>query len=253
MTIPLPLTLRQQIYELARSQFPNEACGVILNKNSCVALDNLSSTPEHNFVLPDSVYQMQGVTHIWHSHNNGNPNFSLHDLRVADEIGQWDWYLISITDPSMALDDAAEDYLDVRGRGDAPYIGRQWRYGWHDCYSLCHNFYRRELGIKLDDFQRDEDEEWMGAGFTKFADNMEKQGFIKIDGQLLKKGDFLLMQLGGAPQPNHIAVMTDERVFMHHLAGHLSCWDIFGGYWQKHTVSYWRHNKLIETGNVNNS
>ena len=249
--IPLSISGRQQIYLAARSQFPNEACGVILNNTMVIALDNFSPTPEYNFVLPDSIYQMQGITHIWHSHTNGNQNFSLHDIRVALEIGEWDWYLVSITDNTITLNDAAEDYLDVRSRMSAPYIGRAWRYGYFDCFSLCRDFYRRELGIELDDFRRDEDEEWMSAGFTKFTDNMERQGFIKFDGRSLKKGDFLLMQLGGAPQPNHIAVMTDERIFMHHLAGHLSRRDIFGGYWQKSTVSAHRHQEIIRRDSVN--
>ena len=37
-------------------------------------------------------------------------------------------------------------------RGDAPYLGRDWVYGIHDCYSLMRDFYRRELEIVLDDF-----------------------------------------------------------------------------------------------------
>lgn len=247
--IPLSISGRQQIYLAARSQFPNEACGVILNNTKIIALDNLSPTPQHNFLLPNSIYQMQGVTHIWHSHTNGNPSFSLHDIRVALEIGEWDWYLVSITDDTIALGDAAEDYLDVRSRDSAPYIGRQWRYGWDDCGALVRDFYRREYNINVPDFDRGEEYEWQEAFFRIFTqDNLCSIGFVRIEDKNLRKGDLLAMQLQGAPNPNHVGIVCEinngQILFLHHLCDRLSGRDIYGGYWQKHCPAIYRHQSL---------
>ncbi|MFH4263641.1 phage tail protein, partial [Acinetobacter baumannii] len=36
----------------------------------------------------------------------------------------------------------------------APLVGRNYFHGWQDCYALIRDFYSRELGVELMDFER---------------------------------------------------------------------------------------------------
>ena len=131
--------------------------------------------------------------------------FSLHDVNVCKHIN----LLGVVTNKTGNF-----RYADPTGK--APYIGRDWAYGIHDCYSLMRDFYKRELGIELDDFERGEEGEWESSSWTMFVDNYASQGFVEID-KPSKTGDFLLMNIV-APSPNHAGVfLAEQNCFYHHL------------------------------------
>ena len=48
------------------------------------------------------------------------------------------------------------------------------------------------------------------------------------------------MQLG-ADVPNHAAIYIGNGLVLHHPRDRLSCKDVYGGIWQKHTVMHLRH------------
>ena len=101
------------------------------------------------------------------------------------------------------------------------------------------DFYAREFGIELDDFERGKDEEWLSPGWSMFVNNYEGQGFYEI-GKPEKKGDILLMRLQSAT-PNHVGVMAGGVSFYHHLCNRPSQSSVYGGYWAKVTVKVLRH------------
>lgn len=251
MSIPILFSARQQIYDWARSHYPNEICGAILASREPVLLDNLAPDPENYFVLPPQFHQLNDVACVFHSHTNGNPEFSLQDIACAKEIGEYDWYLVCVDDRESSVENVAEDYIVVnpKKRRDIPYIGRNFRYGLADCYALCREYYLNEFDIILNDYPRSKEDEWMRPDFNMFgAENLKREGFKLIEDDSHKVGDFLVMQLANALHPNHLAMMLEpgRLIFIHHLAYQLSKREVWDGYFAKHTVSRWRHQDVMQ-------
>jgi hypothetical protein len=50
-----------------------------------------------------------------------------------------------------------------------------------------------------------------------------------------------------ADQPNHAAMFDAERpgMILHHLYGRLSGYDVWGGYWARHTWGIFRHRDAL--------
>ena len=74
-----------------------------------------------------------------------------------------------------------------------PYVGREFVHGVVDCYSLVRDWYAREWGIELRDYDRRD--QWWDHGENLYLENFQKEGFHKIPVEELQRGDALLMQL----------------------------------------------------------
>jgi proteasome lid subunit RPN8/RPN11 len=217
---------------------PEEACGLIVS-GKYIPCKNAHSSPLTNFAIDAKDYARASkrgdIQAVFHSHPDKMNKFSLHDIRACKQSNlPWVMYCVGTGDWS---------YADPSG--DQPYLGRQWHYGVSDCYALFRDFYRREFGIILDDFERGEDLEWASPGWSMFQDNVLQQGFVDIE-EPSQKGDMLLMQLQ-ASSPNHAGFLAepDKNIFYHHLVDRLSQADIYGGYWTKNTVRVLRHKTLL--------
>lgn len=218
----------------ATKNIPNEACGFIVD-GKVMACKNVHSSPTDHFAIAAEDYakaeESGTIEAVFHSHGRDDlPKFSGHDI-VSCKESNLPWILYSLKTGSFTTIDPT---------GNAPYTERPWAYGVHDCYSLTRDFYRRELGIVLDDFHRGEEMEWQQRDWKMFAANYAKQGFRRIE-RPEQKGDILLMQID-APSPNHVGVMTGNgMLFYHHLMDRLSEQSIWGGMWEKVTTLVLRH------------
>lgn len=229
----LTYRIKKAIAFEASQSAPQECCGFIVN-GEVLPCKNAHNTPETNFAISAEDYAMaedKGVIEaIYHSHVGGLDGFSRHDIKACKQCNI-PWVMIHLPTNNF-------HYIDPTG--NAPYEGREWSYGVHDCYALVRDFYAREFKIELDDFERGEDEEWLNPGWCMFINNYEDQGFREIS-RPEKKGDILLMRLQ-SPEPNHVAVMNGNGAsFYHHLAARLSQSAVYGGYWAKVTVKVLRH------------
>ena len=228
---------KQAIVAEAISSAPNEACGFIVDGQVLVCA-NVHSSPQDHFAITARDYaraeEAGEIQAVFHTHgHDGLPKFSSHDIASCKQ-SNLPWVLYSMK---------TGDFLEIDPTGDAPYTERPWAYGVHDCYSLTRDFYRRELGILLDDFDRGEELEWQQKDWQMFGRNYGKQGFRRIDSPS-QKGDVLLMQID-APSPNHVGVMTGNgMLFYHHLMDRLSEESIWGGMWEKVTTVVLRHKSL---------
>lgn len=218
--------------------FPQEACGLIVN-NEYLPCDNMHSLPLEYFAIDAKDYAKASVKGdiqaVFHSHPNQLNNFSAHDIEACKH-SKLPWILYC-TDTN--------EWAEIDPSGNAPYLGRPWQYGIYDCYALMRDFYNREFGIVLDDFNRGEEGEWENPEWRMFEKNIEQQGFIDCNGPL-KKGDMLLMQLQSR-FPNHAGFMVapSSNIFYHHLMGRISEQNVYGGYWAKVTNRILRHRDLL--------
>jgi proteasome lid subunit RPN8/RPN11 len=235
---PSIASLQNQLVAHAMEESPREACGLIVD-GQYVRCSNIHATPESNFAIGTADYikaEAQGtIEALFHSHPSKYNKFSVHDAKACRTMNMpWVMYCLGTGD---------WHYADPTG--NAPYEGRQWHYGISDCYSLVRDFYRREFGIMMDDFERGEEYEWEDREWNQFERNFANQGLVAIE-QPAQKGDIFLMQLQ-SPCPNHFGVLAvpSSNIFYHHLLDRLSEANVYGGYWAKHTNKVLRHKELF--------
>ena len=124
---------------------------------------------------------------------------------------------------------------------EAPLVGREFSHGVLDCYSLCRDWYFRERGVMLPDFER-HDKWWDDGHSDLYTEHFAEAGFVEIDRKAIQPGDAVLMQVQSKNLvPNHAAIYIGDGLILHHLYGRLSSRDVYGGYWQQATRAVLRY------------
>ena len=228
--------LNAQILEHAQNADPRECCGlvaVVKGRRRYFPCRNIADTPDEHFVLNGEDYAQvedQGeIVAIVHSHPTTNPTPSDAD-RVACEKSGLPWFIVN---PKTE----AWGYCEPSGF-ELPYVGREFVFGVVDCYSLVKDWYGKEFGLQLNDYQR-RDLFWE-RGENPYLDNFHREGFQKVPFDELQYGDALLMQLGSS-LPNHAAIYIGDQQILHHIQGRLSSRDVLGSYYAKNTAMVLRH------------
>lgn len=245
----------QQAKEHAKNHYPNESCGLIISTEQgreYYPCDNLSMSANDNFILNPEDYakaEDKGeILAIVHSHPDKSARPSMAD-RVSCELHGLPWLILS--EP-----DVGEEWLNPTGY-KAPLLGREFSHGILDCWTLCRDWYAREWGLELIDFERS-NLWWEDKNSPSlYEENYEKAGFYKIpDMTKPQRGDMIIFQVGRTEHPNHAGIylgndgnlrseetpaIFGNSLFIHHLYGKLSTRDIYGFAWQERTRMILRH------------
>lgn len=221
--------MKKQILNHAKKCGEAECCGFVIDNAHYMACENISLTPHEAFeISPDDWINAESrgeITAIVHSHPGGQPILSESDQIHQQQTGL-DWWLV---------------YNDeiYKFRYMKPLIGREFKHGTVDCYTLFRDAYHL-CGHDFPDFERKDD--WWNNGENLYLDNMQKNGFYQINPSEIQPGDVVLFALN-AKTVNHAAIYIGNQYILHHCPKRLSKRDLYDGFWLKYTNSIWRHEK----------
>lgn len=240
------------------SEYPNEACGLLLENGMYFPCKNTSVTPLESFRIdPEQFAEAEDISPIAgvvHSHPNWSATPSEGDRVSCENLGlPWHIYSVNRNDSGELLRD---DYSVLTPTGyKSPLVGRKFLHGTLDCLQVVLDYYKWELGIDLGVYEREDD--WWNRGQNLYEELLPKAGFVRIkqdpEDVTYMEGDVVLMQIR-SPVPNHAGIYLENGSLksqpdllptpgsiLHHLYGRDSTREVFGGYWLKHTVSVWRY------------
>lgn len=202
----------EQIQAGAIAAFPNEAVWFITD-SGCQEVENIHPHPDKYFEVSDADHRRamaEGLLAVVHSHPDNIAAPSSLDMEGQINTAV-PWGII-------ATDGVAANDITWWGKGapKQPLIGRTFRHGVTDCYSLIKDYYEIEKGITLPEFPRDW--EWWKTDANLFEIGFEKAGFVKIDMSEAKPGDVWLARIGGEMDvANHGGILLDDELMIHQV------------------------------------
>jgi proteasome lid subunit RPN8/RPN11 len=220
---------------------PDECCGLVvrtpagLTYRPCANAAPAGSAPDCFVIQPGdwaAAEDLGEIVAVCHSHPNADANPSEVDLVMCQRSGL-PWFIVGY--PSQVIKVVQPDGYQ------APLVGRSFAHGVLDCYTLLRDYYERVLQITLPDYPRSDN--WWRAGQDLYRAQFASAGFIQVDGPPCLH-DVLLMQVH-SDVLNHAAVYLGDGKMLHHLHSRLSCEDVYGGYWERHTGMVLRHSQLL--------
>jgi proteasome lid subunit RPN8/RPN11 len=193
----------------AKAVYPHEAVGIVA-AGRYERLVNLSATPGLEALLSDAdlLAVAERAALFYHSHPDGPACPSEADMRYQAQL---DIPFVIQTWPegdTFCFGDTLEG---------APLLGRAFRHGVHDCYSLIRDWYWLKRQVRLPHEPRDW--EWWNRGRTIYTDGLAGAGFEPIPvAEATREGDGLLFNLRNAT-PMHAALVMTPDLILHHIAG----------------------------------
>ena len=245
----LTAKIKKAINAHANECYPRESCGVIVGKEY-IPCKNVAADDAQFEIDPIDLVGAEKEGKILayvHSHPDGSCEPSMPD-RVQMNLHGLPWTITNGYDVALHKPDGYQ----------APLLGREYHHGLMDCYSLVKDYYQRELGITLNDYERTD--EWWADAKSKplYVDNFKKEGFVEVD--TIQKHDLILCRLGRTAHVNHALVfigdgtLKSERtedvigdcLVLHHPYGRDSIREMYGEAWQRRAAMIIRHKSLIK-------
>ncbi|MFP8968564.1 NlpC/P60 family protein [Pokkaliibacter sp. CJK22405] len=231
----------EQIRSMALEAFPREGILLITQQNAFVA-ENVHPEPELAFqarAADMNRAQAEGLMAVVHSHPNGPDCPSADDMRGQLSTAV-PWGIVSCYDGERC----GQPFWWGEGVPVPPLIGRGFRHGVTDCYSLIRDYYAQELSITLPEFPRDW--EWWQKGETLYLDGLEHADFVPVSAAEIAPGDMFYCTIR-SKTPNHGGVYLGDGLALHHLTGRhavdasqLSCREPIHR-WMSHITHVFRH------------
>lgn len=243
---------KEDMLDHAAACYPNESCGYIIDRKY-VPCTNVHDNPDKQFKIGYKdvlrCEQLGTIEAVVHSHPNGSSKPTTFDL-MQMSMGDVPWVIVAYPEIDIKVH-AAKKYK-------APLINREYIHGVLDCFSIVRDYYRRELGIEIDNFER-EDLWWESAGGPDlYIDNFSSQGFVQVHG--LRRHDVILCRVQPTEYVNHALIylgddgdLTSEttetalndHLVLHHPYMRRSRREIYGKVWQERTAIIVRHKSFL--------
>ena len=240
---------KQAIIDHAAAEYPRECCGVLIDDGSYIACTNIAiDDAQFEICFYDLVKTASKgkITAIVHSHPDGSTAPSMPDKQQMNNHSL-PWIITN------GIDIAIHEPDDYR----APLLGREYHHGLLDCFTIVRDYYQRELGITLGDYERTD--AWWESAKSKplYLDNFKNEGFVEVD--TLQRHDIILCRLGRTEHVNHALIFVGNGQFrsehttatigdslvLHHPYNRDSIREIYGEQWQRRAAVIVRHKSLM--------
>lgn len=250
--------IKKAIEKHALADYPRECCGLIIadgGKQKYIPCRNMAENnldfrmSAEDYASAEDVGQVLAVVH---SHIDRDP-FPTEADKVGCENSELPWHVVSVCKDAGDECPSVKDWHEFEPTGySAPLVGREFFHGSLDCYGLIRDFYSREMGIDLPNYERP-DFWWQDKESGElYLDNLEDAGFYVIDGEP-QFGDMILMQYR-SEKTNHGGIYIGDRelstqpglhpvpnAMLHHPMPRLSERVVYSGYWKDVTRLIARH------------
>ena len=209
----LNATNRTTIRGHALEEYPRECCGLVVSTNEgaheFLRCQNISSAPEKHFAISPVDYVKASargeIIGTYHSHPEDSEAFSEFD-KFNSEIHKLT-YILYCLKKNIFLEYNPDCEFNQ-------YIGRQFKIGKTDCFSLVKDFFAVELKIKLNNYLHLRAEGWRDNLEELFDKNYMNEGFVKVDGEH-KKYDCHLFKYKNKSASQHMAVNLGGNLMLH--------------------------------------
>jgi len=227
--------IKLQIEALAKANSTEEICGFLyhgLDSFIIYPCSNIAADKANEFEIDPQDYiacqSLGPICAIYHSHPK-NPAFSEADISLSDEMSL----------PILVFAVAESEWNEYIPKSYQVQLeGRQFSWGFNDCYGLIRDYYRQAQGHYMRDYDRDDSFPETDGG-TILA-NIDNEGFYD-SGTLvdLQIGDVILFHSNRA-LPQHFGIFIGNSRFLHHPLGSLSRVELLSGNWRKRIVKILR-------------
>lgn len=235
----------------AAACYPREACGLLVNRQY-IECENIATSDSEFKINPRDVVKAEKlgkIEAIVHSHPNGSTKPSTFDL-IQMQYHSVPWIIVAYPEIDIKVH-AVKPYT-------APLINREYIHGVLDCFSIVRDYYSREFGIEIDNFER-VDKWWESASNSDlYIDNFASQGFVQVHD--LQRHDVILCRVQPTEYVNHALIylgddgsltseatekVIGEHLVLHHPYMRRSRREIYGNVWQERTAIIVRHKSLM--------
>lgn len=172
------MNMHDDAIDHAKREYPKESCGIVV-RGRYYPCRNEAKKPGEQFVMNknDMMNAMNegDMEAIIHSHPEAPPAPSAADL-AGCEATDLPWGIIGITRDDDGNFGVKEQWITPSGY-EAPLIGRQYVWGVFDCLTIVLDYYKREMGIDLGEFERPS-EDWHRTENDIYVRNLTEKGFI---------------------------------------------------------------------------
>ena len=211
-----------QMKKMATEAYPKEGCALITRERGFYVVPNISTEPEKSFEIGKRVLTSaykDGLLAVVHSHPDGPDCPSEADMTGQLSTGV-PWVILSTDGTACTTPFAFGD-----GVPTPELVGRPFRHGVTDCYSIIRDYYKIHHKVTLKEFARDW-EWWLpdkdeAGNIIQEPDDLYSKGFKKAGFKVITEsevqvGDVFLAQLR-AKTPNHGGVYLGNGLILHHL------------------------------------
>jgi proteasome lid subunit RPN8/RPN11 len=190
-------------------QYPKEGCGLVIGTRF-QPVNNISTTPRDDFEMrPDAWIRFGEVAAVLHSHivDRHQPWPSAADINRQQET-RVPWGIV------FTGKDSASDPLWFGDQIlDQPLIGRQFVTNVTDCWQLVRAYFWQQHQVKIGNPGTEAN---FSDGADHFTEVLPGLGFKPIAAKDVAVGDVCTMTIR-TRHPNHIAVLVEPGIFLHHL------------------------------------
>lgn len=251
--------LKRHLLNIALKSVPFEMCGILCRSGKTGEVyfketPNVHATPKTHFRIHArnvAAVSIAGDSILAYVHSHPDGSATPTDIDVVE---------MNIQNKPYIIVGCASKTVEIWYPTVVPLLGRPYVHGKQDCYTLVRDYYQRECGIALPDFER-EDLWWNDRNHAPlYADNFKAAGFVEISREEIQKHDVLLCYWGDTVHVNHALIYlgsngelksekTEDcvgtRLFLHHAYNGLSTRCILGASRLSTCVYFLRHRQLL--------